>query len=111
MTPEELLAHATEFVFTPTVEEGEQDVEAFRHFRVYVQWRGADKYAISRFGEVWNGEDWEYESLPSNRTDEFIAKTRFSLDEAVAMAKDLPDKLSVNGRTYREWYAIQRSDK
>lgn len=109
MTPEELLAHATEFVFTPRVEEGEEEVEAFRHFRVYVQWRSEGRYAISRYSEIWDGKEWVYESLPSNRTDEFIAKTRFSLEDAVAMAQELPDKLRVNGRTYREWYEIQRS--
>lgn len=110
LTPTELLNHATEFVFTPAVE-GDEDVEALRHFRIYVKWRSEGKYAVSHMSEVWDGTEWVYESLPSNRTDEFLAATRFPLEQAVDYAQELAHTVTVNGRTYREWYEIQRSDK
>lgn len=109
MEPLELLKHATEFVFKPTVAEGEEEVEAMRHFRVYVQYRSPGKYAVVWMNEVWNGEEFVYENLPSNRTDKFVKETRFSLERAVSIASAIPDKLVMNGRTYREWYEIQRS--
>lgn len=107
----ELLKHATEFVFTPTREEGEEEVEALRHFRVYVKWRSEGKYSVSYFNDVWNGQEWEYEPLPSSRDDDFLKRTRFSLDKAVGIASALPDTLVMNGRTYREWYELQRTNK
>lgn len=109
MEPSELLKHATEFVFKPFVAEGEEEVEALRHFKVYVQYRSPGKYAVSWMGEVWNGKEFIYENLPSSRTEKFLKNTRFSLDEAIAIAAPLPDKLIINGKTYREWYEFQRS--
>jgi hypothetical protein len=49
-----------------------------------ISWRGHDRWAITdRFGNVMlrTGE-WVYEPMPSSRTEEFIAATRFPLDEA-----------------------------
>jgi hypothetical protein len=45
----------------------------------------ADKGAITRQGKVcYNNRDckWEWEPSPSNRTDGFIARTRYPLDKA-----------------------------
>jgi hypothetical protein len=55
--------------------------------RVCIESRGDDLWAIVRLGLVLNqdGEE-EYEPLPSNRSDEFIARTRFTLFEAVPRA-------------------------
>jgi hypothetical protein len=48
--------------------------------------RGHGKWAISdRFQNVMTVDgEWEYEPMPSSRTDDFIARTRFTLDEAFA---------------------------
>ena len=40
--------------------------------------------------------DLEYEMSPSNRSDDFIRRTRFSLDEAWKRGKKLVKKLSQN---------------
>jgi hypothetical protein len=49
--------------------------------------RGHGKWAVTdRFQNVLNrDQEWEHEPMPSNRTDEFIARTRFSLDEAFSL--------------------------
>ena len=49
-----------------------------------IKWRGHDRWAITdRFQNVMlrNGE-WEHEPMPSNRSEEFLERTRFTLDEA-----------------------------
>lgn len=54
---------------------------------VRVESRGAGLWAIIDCGKVLNKDnELEYESLPSNRTDEFIERTRFTLDEALNRA-------------------------
>lgn len=54
---------------------------------VYIEERGDDTWAISDgFSNVLNSElAWEYEPRPSSRTDEFIARTRHSLDQAKSL--------------------------
>lgn len=49
-------------------------------------WRGGEAYAVARGGFVWNGDEWEYEPRPSSREDDFLARTRFTYDEANAIA-------------------------
>lgn len=94
----DLLEHATEFVFTPAgTDRNDPDT---RHFRVYVSWRGGDTWAVVWMGECWNGSDWEYEPLNSSRGDHFLARTRFAVEEACAMAEGLADKVGPNGLTW-----------
>lgn len=54
--------------------------------------RGHGKWAVKdRFSNVMNAaREWEYEPMPSSRTHEFIARTRFSLEEAFALAQRSP---------------------
>ena len=57
------------------------------HFRVAIESRGDGKWAIINGGMCWTRDgEWEYESMPSNRTDEFIARTRYTLEEAFKLA-------------------------
>lgn len=45
---------------------------------IKVEYRGKDKWAITNSDLVLNKHnEWEYEPLPSSRTDEFIQRTRF----------------------------------
>jgi hypothetical protein len=55
---------------------------------VTVDWVGEDKWVVRNGGHscLSNEGLWEYEPLPSNRTDEFKARTRCSLDEAMERA-------------------------
>lgn len=51
-----------------------------------VSWRSEGKWAVTTFGQVLNSSgEWEYEPQPSNRTDEFIKRTRFDLKTAVKL--------------------------
>ena len=76
LTPEEMQARldcATRFFVGQNV---------FRS-SVFVELRGVGVWAVTDGTCVLNSEgSWEYEPLPSNRTEEFIARTRFGLDEA-----------------------------
>jgi hypothetical protein len=84
MRIEELLERATEFDAGPPphingylVEADDTFVE--KHNHVAISKRGEHAWAITdhRYCLNKNGE-WEYESLPSNREDEFIKRTRFT---------------------------------
>lgn len=50
---------------------------------IFIENRGPDIWAIVKDGMVLNNQGvWEHEPIPSNRSDEFIARTRFPLSEA-----------------------------
>lgn len=52
---------------------------------IEVKHRGDNLWCVSNGSSVLNKNgEWEWEPQPSSRTDEFIAETRFSLDEAIA---------------------------
>lgn len=56
---------------------------------VFVEKRGEGKWCVRAFGNTVVDRDLkrQYEPMPRSRTDEFIAATRFSLDEAFDIAK------------------------
>lgn len=63
---------------------------------IHVSWRGGDTWAITRGTgasptSVWceASSDWEYEPSPSNREDDFLARTRYPLDEALTIGARL----------------------
>jgi hypothetical protein len=82
-----------------------EDAEPRRHFTITIEWRGTDSWAVLD-GPYCLGRDgeWEYEPLPSNRDDEWIAAHRFDLDTAQRLAKQAAPHLTVNGRTALEAY-------
>ena len=45
---------------------------------------------VTSFSEVFNRDlQWEWEPMPSSRTDEFIARTRFTFEEACELVKQI----------------------
>jgi len=102
---EKLVAAATEFTFYP--DGADPDSQDTHLFSVRVAHRGRRHFAIVRMGECWDGERWDYEHLPSNRTEEFKAATRFPLEKALQMAADLVNATKVNGMTHSEWAALR----
>lgn len=56
---------------------------------VFVEKRGEGKWCVRAFGNTVVDRDLnrQYEPMPSSRTEEFIAATRFSLDEAFDIAR------------------------
>lgn len=93
---------ATEYMVTCVPD----DVPQGYVWAVWVHWRGTDRYCVSRGqnqhpNEVWSSVegDWVWESIPSERRDEFIAATRFSIAEALEIADGLAPNVVVNGYT------------
>jgi len=57
---------------------------------VTVAWRGGDRWAVCERGFCWDATGYsEYESIPSDREDEFKARYRFDRDEAVRIAREV----------------------
>jgi hypothetical protein len=86
MTDEDLAKWATTFTlirYTPN--------RPFGHVaELKVEWRGENAWAIvdSHFALNRDGE-WEHEPFPSNRSDQFIARTRWpSAREAIVFAQE-----------------------
>lgn len=67
-------------------------------FAITVAYRGRGLWAVSRH-RMCLGTDgkWDWESIPSERTDEWLATHRFDLDTALALAKQEAPKITVNG--------------
>lgn len=109
---EQELAQATAFELVANgIPEGH---ELRRHFSVAVERRGPGSWAVTdRFGECYgrNGR-WTWESLPSSRTEEFIAAHRFPLDEALELAREAVEKIrfgpsdgGMDAAQAMEWHA------
>jgi hypothetical protein len=57
-------------------------------YHVTVEKRSDGRWAVVQLGFVLNDvEEWEYECLPSNRSDEFLERTRYPFDVAMEKAK------------------------
>jgi hypothetical protein len=98
-----LLDHATTFTFVPAGT-NRADLDT-RHFRVKAEWRGDDNWVIAHSLGLWNGTDWEYEPTSSGYTDDFIARTRFTREQACTMAQQLADTVELDGLAWTGWTA------
>ncbi|MEV6547942.1 hypothetical protein AB0M57_04440 [Streptomyces sp. NPDC051597] len=80
------------------------------HFTITVEHRGGASWAVldGPFCLGLDG-DWEYEPLPSNRTDEWISTHRFDLKTALELAKQAAPRVTVNGCTAAEVYHRTRT--
>jgi hypothetical protein len=100
----DLLPRATEFAFHPEgATFGDKEVH---YFTVTVARRPRDRWAVRWMNHTWNkvAQRWEYE--PSEPEPEFFRECRFSLDEAVRIARAMPDGLTINGKTWLDFKAI-----
>ncbi|MEU6057959.1 hypothetical protein [Streptomyces sp. NPDC047097] len=74
-------------------------------FVLAVEWRGGDRWAVVRHRECLAADgNWSWESLPSEREDEWLAKHRFDLDTALALAREHAPRIWVNGHTALDAY-------
>jgi hypothetical protein len=70
---------------------------------IRVEWRAASRN-MSRWAVCWGGHrclgrdgQWDWESIPSGREDEWLDEHRFSLEEALDLARKHAPEVSVNG--------------
>lgn len=67
-----------------------RDHEEAIFFYLYVEYRSPGKWAVMNFGRnkaLTRDGEWEWESLPSSRTDKFKKIARFPLVEALNLAQ------------------------
>ncbi len=86
---EEMLSKATSFTVL------ERDKKTGRpEISIVLRDRNPNKWAISLdgMGVLTRNFEYVYEPSPSNRSDEFIASTRFSLEEAWELAEKFIEK-------------------
>lgn len=81
------------------------------HFAVTVEYRGADRWAVLAMGRRCLGRDrrWSYESIPSERRDDWLDAHRFDLDEALALAREMAPTTTTNGYTVADAIAMEET--
>lgn len=78
--------------------------DAGQAFPVCVEWRGENQYAVTHHRQVLTRDgQWEWEPLPSSRTPDFIARTRFDLGTARRLAAEQAERI------YQEYVAQMRA--
>ena len=73
-------------------------------WKVTIEWRGRDRWAVTRTGRACLSTDgkWEYEPDPSERDEAWLDAHRFSFEQAQALAVEHAPKVSFNGLTALE---------
>jgi hypothetical protein len=79
-------------------------------WKIAVEYRSRGKWAVVRPGRVCLGSDgeWGWESIPSEREDEWLATHRFPLAEALDLARKHAPDVKINGMTATEVLARHR---
>lgn len=83
-------------------------------FVLTVEARGRGRWAVCEGGRCWNRrtKDWDYESLPSGRTDEWLAEHRFDrLTQALLEAQACAPVLTVNGWTVEQAVRMESGEE
>jgi hypothetical protein len=78
-------------------------------FTIQVEFRDHDKWAVL-LRNMWclsSSGEWEWEPLPSEREDEWLAEHRFDLDTALRLAKERAPLITVNGHTVADAIAME----
>ena len=80
-------------------------------WKLNVEYRGHGKWAVTRNGRTCLSAagEWDWESLPSERTDEWLALHRFPLEEALALARQHAPDVKINDMTATEVLARHRA--
>lgn len=81
-------------------------------FAITVEYRGHGRWAVKHLAYVLSGTgEWDYEPNPSSRTDEWLARHRFTRDEALELAKQCAPRVTVNGYTAAQAAQIERGQR
>lgn len=90
------------------ITEADDDVNYYL-FTINVEYAGHGGWAIRWMGRCLNARlEWSYESIPSERTDEWLAEYRFDEQTALELAKRAAPHITVNGRTVASVLARRR---
>ena len=77
----------------------EDDIN-YPFYAVAVEDRGAGRWAVVRHRQCLGVDgEWSWESIPSEREDEWLAAHRFDLDTALRLAREAAPGVTVNGIT------------
>ena len=98
------MAEARHYATEYTVSLLPRDDPNGRNFNITVEYRGDDKWAICWFRQCLSATgEWDWESIPSERTEEWLAAHRFDLDVALRLAKTAAPGVTCNGITAQAW--------
>lgn len=80
----------------------EDDINA-PAFEIKVAYRGRDLWAVLRHGSCLSASgEWDWEHIPSEREDEWLAEHRFPMERALELARAVAPDVVVNGHTVTE---------
>ena len=72
-------------------------------YALAVEARGADRWAVVRHRQCLGADgEWSWESVPSEREDEWLAGHRFDRETALRLAAEAAPHVTVNGVTAAE---------
>jgi hypothetical protein len=92
------MAEVTVEATTLTVNAVPADVPQAYLWELTVERRGPDSWAVCRMRECLGADgEWWFESIPSERSDEWLRTHRFDLSTAVRLARLEAPKVTVNG--------------
>lgn len=78
-------------------------------FTLSVEYRGDDRWAVMDHPHCLSADGaWDFEHIPSERTDEWIANHRFDLDTALDLARKNAPLLHANGFTVSDVLAMEK---
>lgn len=82
-------------------------------FTLQVEYRGRDLWAVTNgSGSCLSRQGtWDFEHIPSERTDEWLASHRFDLDTALRLAREAAPLVTVNGFTVSDAIAMDAERK
>lgn len=74
--------------------------DRFHDFTITVERRSQGQWAVVRWGSCLSSDGtWDHEPLPSNRTDDWLARHRFDLETALRRAAGCLADIRVNDRS------------
>jgi hypothetical protein len=57
-------------------------------YEIRIEYRDEDRWAVMFHGRVWTTKGWEWEPIPSSRTEAFRRRARFPLAKAIDIARE-----------------------
>lgn len=77
-------------------------------FEVTVDYRGGGRWAVKNRGFCLSATgEWDYESIPSEREDEWLADHRFHEETALRLAREAVQTITVNGWSVRKAMEVE----